>query len=343
MALNPTVTVFGAYGHTGRFVVAELRNRGWTPVLSGRDSAKLNAIASAERGVETRPASVDDPGSLDRALLGSAAVINCAGPFADTSGPVIDAALRARVPYLDVTAELEVAVFEFEQYRDRARDAGIVIVPAVGFFGGLGDLLATAAMGDWAEADEVCVAYALDSWKPTLGTRATGRISKQRRGGGRVVFSNRQMELRMDPPPIVNWVFPEPFGTQPVQAEITTADIATISRHLGTREIRTYMTLAPLEDLSDPNVPPPVAADESGRSSQMFLVEAVVRLGSAERRAVASGRDIYAIAAPLVVEAARRVVSRPLETTGVFAPGQMFDAPDFLRSLSPTHLTVEIP
>jgi hypothetical protein len=103
------------------------------------------------------------------------------------------------------------------------------------------------------------------------------------------------------------------------------------------------MTLAPLEDLSDPDVPAPVAADESGRSSQVFLVEAIARSGSAKRRAVASGRDIYAIAAPLVVEAARRVLSKPLEPTGVFPPGQIFDAPDFLRSLSPDHLTLENP
>ncbi len=37
MTSNQTVTVFGAYGHTGRFVVSELRKRGWTPILSGRD------------------------------------------------------------------------------------------------------------------------------------------------------------------------------------------------------------------------------------------------------------------------------------------------------------------
>ena len=39
-----TVAVFGAAGHTGRFVVSELRRRGLTPILSGRDAAKLNAV-----------------------------------------------------------------------------------------------------------------------------------------------------------------------------------------------------------------------------------------------------------------------------------------------------------
>ena len=68
MTSNQRVTVFGAYGHTGRFVVSELRQRGWTPILSGRDPDKLNALGNVHPGLDLRPASVDDPSSLDRAL-----------------------------------------------------------------------------------------------------------------------------------------------------------------------------------------------------------------------------------------------------------------------------------
>lgn len=341
MTLNQTVTVFGAYGHTGRFVVSELRNRGWTPILSGRDSYKLNAIGAANRGLDIRLASVDDPSSLDRALVGAAAVLNCAGPFAWTSAPVIEAALRAQIPYLDVAAEIEVVAATFEQYADRARQAGIVIVPAMAFYGGLGDLLATAAMWDWPAADEICIAYGLSSWKPTLGTRATTQVSKQRRDGRRIVFSNRRMEFRTDDAPILDWTFPAPVGKQAVVGEFTMADSVTIPSHLSTPEIRSYMTVAAVKDLSDPDLSP-AATDESGRSSQTFLVEVVARLGGAERRATASGRDIYAISAPLVVEATERVVSGRFKKTGVAAAGEAFDARDFLRSLSPEHLSIEI-
>ncbi len=341
MTSNRTVTVYGAYGHTGRFVVSELRKRGWTPILSGRDFDKLNAIGAAHSGLDIRPASVDDPASLDRALVGAAAVINCAGPFARTAAPVIEAALRTKIPYLDVAAEIEANADTFEQYARRARDAGIVIVPAMAFYGGLGDLLATAAMGDWSAADEICIAYALNSWKPTLGTRATSQVSKQRRGGRRVVFTNHRMEFRTDDAPILDWTFPAPIGTQAVVGEFTMADSITIPRHLRTPEIRTYMTVAAVKDLSDPDLSPP-AIDESGRSSQTFLVEVVARSGSVERRAVASGRDIYAITAPLVVEATERVVSGRAKTNGVVAAGEVFDARDFLRSLSPEHLSLEI-
>jgi saccharopine dehydrogenase-like NADP-dependent oxidoreductase len=179
-----TVTVYGASGHTGRFVVAELCHRGWLPVLAGRDAARLDEVAALHPGLDVRPASVDDAASLDRAVAGAAAVVNCAGPFAVTAAPVIEAALRARVPYLDVAAEADVVAGTFERFDGPARAAGVVVAPALAFFGGLGDLLATAAMGDWDRADRIHLAYALSGWKPTRGTLATGELIDVRRGAG---------------------------------------------------------------------------------------------------------------------------------------------------------------
>jgi hypothetical protein len=101
------------------------------------------------------------------------------------------------------------------------------------------------------------------------------------------------------------------------------ADTLAISRHLPAPQIRSYMTRAAVDDLSRPDLSPPEAADGSGRSAQTFLVEVVVRRGGEERRAAASGRDIYAMSAPLVVEAARRVVTGLVETPGAFSAGEM--------------------
>lgn len=340
MTSNQTVTVYGAYGHTGRFVVSELRKRGWTPILSGRDAAKLTAFGAEHPGLELRPASVDDPASLDRALQG-AAVINCAGPFASTSAPLIEAALRAGIPYLDVAAELEANIDTFALFADRAREGGIVVVHAMAFYGGLGDLLATAAMGDWTSVDEVSIAYGLDSWRPTTGTLVAGQVSRQRRDGRRAVFSEGKLSYVEGSAPSTEWTFPAPLGKQPVIAEFTMADTVTISRHLNAPEIHSYMTVAAVKDLTHPDPTAPTASDESGQSSQTFVVEVVVRRGSEERRAAASGRDIYAFSAPLVVEAMTRVVGGQVKTAGVFTAGEAFDARDFLASLCPQHLSVE--
>lgn len=336
MIQNRIVTVVGAYGHTGRFVASELCKRGFTPILSGRDAAKLKEAGNAHPGSEVRVASVDDPASLDRALSGAEAVINCAGPFIDTAGPIIDAALRASIHYLDVAAEQAAVLAVFERFASAARDAGVVVIPAMAFYGGLGDLLATAAMGEWHAADEICIAIALDSWQPTRGTRLTG----QRNPGRHFIFSNNRLE-RADPPPARKWNFPTPFGEQDMVG-LSLAETITIPRHLQTPAVRVYINLAPITDIRDPNTPAPTAADESGRSSQIFVMEATARRGDAERRAMVRGRDIYAITAPIVVEATHRIVNGQSKRTGVVAAGEAFAAQGFLMSLCPSHLSFEM-
>jgi hypothetical protein len=57
-----------------------------------------------------------------------------------------------------------------------------------------------------------------------------------------------------------------------------------------------------------------------------------------ERRTVASGRDVYAVTAPLVVEATSRVLTGAVDQPGVASVGARFDAKDFLTSLGPRHL-----
>ncbi|WP_328875581.1 saccharopine dehydrogenase NADP-binding domain-containing protein [Streptomyces sp. NBC_00287] len=337
--MGQQVAVFGAYGHTGRFVVAELLARGFVPVLSGRDAEKLRAAAAP--GLDVRPASVDDPASLDRALAGTAAVINTAGPFATTAAPVIEAALRAGIPYVDVAAEIEANDDTFTQFTDRARAAGTLIVPAMAFYGGLGDLLVTSAMGDWTSADEVHIAYGLNGWHPTAGTRIAGDVSRERRGGRRVRYAKGRLEYHDDAPAVVDWPFPEPLGTRPVVAEFTMADVVTVPSHLTVPDVRTYMTTEAARDIATPDTPEPTAADERGRSDQTFLVDVVVRSAGRERRAVARGRDIYAVSAPLAVEAVARVLTGRTRTVGVASAGAAFDAADFLGALS-AHVTVDI-
>lgn len=105
--MRRNVTVYGAYGHTGRFVVAELARRGWAPILAGRDPDKLAALGAEFSGSAIRVATTDDPEALDRAVADASAVINCAGPFAETAPALVEAALRAKIHYLDVAAEIE--------------------------------------------------------------------------------------------------------------------------------------------------------------------------------------------------------------------------------------------
>ena len=326
------VAIFGAAGHTGRFVVAELLRRGLTPIAIGRDAARLAHLNLAD----SRVASVDDPGSLDRALEGAAAVINCAGPFLETAEAVAGAAIRAGIPYLDVTAEQASALALFDRFDADARRGGIILIPAMSFYGGLADLLATSATGDWDSVDTIEIGIALDSWHPTQGTRITGA----RNTAPRLAIEQGSLVPITLPAATRTWDFPPPFARQ-TMVELPFSEVVLISRHLRTETLHTYLSQIALNDVRDPATPAPRPVDARGRSAQRFRVEAVVTRGTDRRRVAAQGQDIYAFSAPLICEAVERILDGRFEGVGVLAPGAAFDAADFLRALTPD-LTVEL-
>lgn len=330
---SPRIAVYGAYGHTGRFVLAELRRRGFVPVACGRNAARLQELATVA-GVEVRVASTDDPAALDAAFAGTAAVLHCAGPFLDTAAPVLDAALRARIHYLDVAAEQH-AVTDTLARDGEAKAAGVTVLPAMAFYGGLADLLASAALDGATDADTADIAVALDGWHPTRGTRLTG----ERNHYPRTYIEHGRTRTVPDPAPVRETDFPAPFGRLETVL-LPLSEAVVVPHHIACRNLHSWMNLAPLRDLRDPATPAPVAADDSGRSAQRFAVDVRVRRGNHACRAIASGRDIYAVTAPLLVEALQRILDGRVRACGALAAGQAFDARDFLAALDPAAVTV---
>ncbi|QSY97144.1 saccharopine dehydrogenase NADP-binding domain-containing protein (plasmid) [Rhizobium bangladeshense] len=323
-----SVAVFGANGHTGRFVVTELLRRGLKPIAIGRNAGRLAEAGFAERGVECREAATEDDEALDGALAGAAAVINCAGPFMATAEAVVRAALRAGIHYLDITAEQPSVQATFDRHEAAAAKAGVVVIPAMGFYGGLADLLVAALMGEWRDADTVEIRVALDSWLPTKGTRVTGEKNTSRR----LSVSGGQLGPVHQPPAEKVSVLPAPFGRQTF-VELPFSEVPLIVRHVRTRELHSYLSTTALRDVRDPSTPPPKAIDQTGRSAQRFAVEVIVTQGDLRRRILAQGQDIYAVTAPIICEAVQRILSGDIRDTGAKPPAAIFDAASFLQAL----------
>lgn len=87
----PSIAVYGATGHTGRFVVQQALLRGMNVVAVGRDAERLDALFSS--AVVRRVAELNDARALEQAFMGCGLVVNCVGPFLDTASPVAQAAL----------------------------------------------------------------------------------------------------------------------------------------------------------------------------------------------------------------------------------------------------------
>jgi len=323
---NHKAVVLGAGGHTGRFVIDALRREGVTAIPATR-SGRFTAIDGTEE--DGRILDFTRPDALDRTLHGASAVINCAGPFFDTALPAAEAALRAGIPYLDVAAEQTTALRLFDTLGERAKSTGVTIVPAMAFYGGLADLLVSALAPDGSAVDSIEIAVGLDSWQPTAGTRITGEKNIY----PRAIVRGGALVPIPDPAPAGQWAFPAPLGEQPVTC-VALSEIILISRHINAGSITSFMNLKPLDDLHDSSTPPPQPSDTRGRSAQQFAIEARVTVDGETRHATATGVDIYAVSAPLIVKSCLALLSEK-HKPGVRAPGELFDAKPFLASLSP--------
>ena len=323
------VAVLGANGHTARFVVDELGRRGFDVLAATRDGTLHTA---GLRDLRCRLVDFSDAHSLDAVCSDADAVINCAGPFFDTALPAAQAAVRAGIPYLDVTAEQHTAKAVLETLDGPAAHGGVLVVPAMGFFGGLADLLASTIIQQAKSVLSIEIGVALDRWHPTNGTRLTGarNIYPRVHVEDGILTDLAPMGLRQE------WDFGGDFGVQRV-TPVQLSEIVLIHRHIRAQSIVSYMNEAPLEDLGNPDTPAPQKDGEHGRSAQNFALCVSVADDSGPRRHTqANGRDIYAVTAPLVVSACERILRGQVRTSsGARTPGELFQARDYLLDLEP--------
>lgn len=150
--------IYGATGFTGGLIVESCVKNGLKPILAGRNASKLREVA-APFGLEHREARLDDSARLDEVLRGVKAVLHAAGPFSETSPPMVDACLRAGAHYLDVTGEVD--VFEaLARRHDEARRRGVMLLPGVGYDVVATDCLAAHVTRRLPSADRLAIGIA---------------------------------------------------------------------------------------------------------------------------------------------------------------------------------------
>ena len=123
--------LFGANGYTGKLIVRYAKDFGLNPVLAGRNESAIAEIAK-EFGLEYRITGLDDSTKLDSILSEFPLVLHAAGPFRHTAKQMIEACIRTKTHYIDITGEI--LVFEMaKKYDQKAKEAGIMVMPGVGF------------------------------------------------------------------------------------------------------------------------------------------------------------------------------------------------------------------
>jgi short subunit dehydrogenase-like uncharacterized protein len=224
--------LYGANGYTAQLIAREGMKCGLPPILAGRNAEAVRTLAR-QMNLDHRVFALDNSAAVDAGLADVAAVLHCAGPFSRTAKPMAEACLRRHVHYLDITGEISVFE-ELAGYDAKARDAGVMLLPGVGF--------------DVVPSD--CLAAHLKRRLPTatklaLGFQAVGRFSRGtattmvenlpaggmvRRGGVLIRVPTAWRTRTID------------FGRGPTRAmTIPWGDVATAYRSTGIPDIEVYM------------------------------------------------------------------------------------------------------
>ena len=223
--------LYGSYGYTGRLIAERARAQGLTPLLAGRDAGALAAQA-VELGLPHRAFSLDDRTALDAALRETRVVLHAAGPFSRTARPMLEACLRAKAHYLDITGEI--GVFEMAATQNVfAQMDGVMMMPGAGFDVVPSDCLAAHLKRRLPSATTLTLAFQAlgGASRGTLTTMAenAGEGGAVRRGGRitRVPAAYRSMEVD--------------FGRGPVTVTtIPWGDVSTAFHSTGIPDIEVY-------------------------------------------------------------------------------------------------------
>ena len=165
--------LYGAAGHTGSLIAQHAQERGHRPLLTGRSAPALAALAE-KLDLEYRVFGLDDPAALVAELAGIDLVLNAAGPFLHTAGALAEACLVAGVHYLDISNELQVfrSLYDLDE---RAKQAGVSVIPGVGFGVVATNCLAGYVSDAVGGATSLEVAARIASAQPGPGAAATMR------------------------------------------------------------------------------------------------------------------------------------------------------------------------
>jgi saccharopine dehydrogenase (NAD+, L-lysine-forming) len=229
--------LYGANGFTGRLIASEAAARGERPILAGRREAQVREVAEP-RGFEWRVFDLADERALRRGIEGAGAVLLAAGPFSETSRPVMRACLDVGAHYLDITGEI--AVIEAAFARDQeARERGVVILPACGFDVVPSDCLAASLAEALPGATRLELAFAALGAGVSAGT-AKSMIEGLAKGGAireggrirRVPIAWRRKVV--------------PYRDQPrLSVSAPWGDVATAWRSTGIPDIVVWMAAPP--------------------------------------------------------------------------------------------------
>jgi short subunit dehydrogenase-like uncharacterized protein len=308
--------IYGAAGYTGGMAAENAASAGLPLVLAGRAEDRQNLEALADRlGAPIRVFSLGDPDATQAGLADISVLLNAAGPFANTAEPLMSAAIRAGVHYLDFSAELDT-------YREAlaldglARASGVMLLPGSGGSVAMLGSLAAHAVARVENARSIRIALQVTG-SMSRGSMISAQqniVSETLRLIGGDLVARPSGDLRdFD------------FGSGPQSSfAATLPDLVTIHHATGVPDIETFVCITagvfPTGDVKDLPVGPSLKEREASR------YRAAVEVTDAVGRVVRSVLDAvngYSFTAMAAADAVRRVLAGEVQP-GFQTPARLF-------------------
>jgi short subunit dehydrogenase-like uncharacterized protein len=128
------VVLYGASGFTGRQTVEYCRQfapSGLRWAIAGRNRSKLDSVNSA--GADVLLADAQDDNALNSLAAQARVVLSTAGPFSLYGTKLVEACVRNRTHYCDITGETPWIRRQIDRHHAQAAAEGTRIVPGCGF------------------------------------------------------------------------------------------------------------------------------------------------------------------------------------------------------------------
>lgn len=337
--------IYGANGYTGALVARLAVSRGQRPVLAGRNAAAVGALAD-ELGLDRVVFDLADRAAVHAALRNVRVVAHCAGPFAATFAPMIDACLATGTHYLDVTGELPVLRSVLDRDRE-ARNCGVALLTGAGF-----DVVPTDCLAG------LLVAALPDAVSLELAIRVPGGMS---RGTATTALSIaaggglRRVDGRLQPTPFGSPERVVPFPSRPRRVSaVPWGDLVTAHHWSGIGDITVYTALPirgpirralatvgqrllrydPVRAVVAAMVRrrPPGPTAETRAATSVEVWGEVRNAAGSIRSATITGPNAYDLTADAVVRAAARLAEPDAVPPGAHTPVTAL-GPDFVREL----------
>ena len=124
---NKKILIYGANGYTGQLMARTFKEYGLSPILAGRSDAVAKTAIDLDLDY-----TVFEVNEVKNELTDIDFLINTAGPFRATQGPLMDACIETGTHYIDVSGKWKEVDRAIERDQ-RAREAGVVLLPSAGF------------------------------------------------------------------------------------------------------------------------------------------------------------------------------------------------------------------